>query len=133
SLGSYEKYPGIPEQGGWAPLVSDCGEAGRGCRWVGGGLPLAWTHHDWFYPRERVMRIAIVGSGGIDRHPPSRAFRRAYEAAGHDVRLHPRATTETVVDADLVVPAIRGDVGLAEAVVPAGAKVAAPPSWSPDP
>ncbi len=79
------------------------------------------------------MRIAIVGSGGIERHPPTRALGRAYGAAGHQVDIHPRLEPDTRIAADLVVPAIRGDVTLAEGVLPPGATVAAPPGWQPDP
>lgn len=82
------------------------------------------------------MKVAIVGAGRIDVHPPTRALRRRLVSAGNDVAVLPRLgpptwRTRRRYRADVYQPATRGDVELAHAWAAAtDALATAVPAWN---
>lgn len=78
----------------------------------------------------------MVGSGVLDRHPPTRSLAGRLRQAGHTVDVVggvPKGGPRRPVRADLVYPATRGDVPLAERSLRKRAKLVAPPAWGPTP
>jgi hypothetical protein len=81
------------------------------------------------------VKVAIVGAGRIDGHPPTRELRRRLASAGNDVAVLPGLgpptwRTRRRHRADVYQPATRGDVELAHAwATTTDALATAVPAW----